>query len=221
MRKEAGGVLAKERSSRINIYERRGGRERSRRGRKEDQSGQRESERRKRAACAIHAFCYYTTRPLSFAGYTRAFLSVCEISFCGLCRRTPPVRTFALATYSRGSPERASVSSRLSPRVHKHTHRSIRDLRMLLWRHPCGVLRGGTAEGTSGERKLDLLAKWPSMFRVMNDNDRLRAGINKNARRRKEELRSGIKLRSGRWGEGGAYVSNNRMAQCALIEIAE
>lgn len=80
------------------------------RGRKKERNAN--SRWQRPTACAIHAFYYYTTGPLFRRGYTRAFLSVCEISFCGLCRRTGrAVRTFALATYPRSSSDVSSRSS--------------------------------------------------------------------------------------------------------------
>jgi len=97
MRKEAaedGKEAPKETSRRINTHERRGARGQGKKERQRERERERMEGRRR-----VRRHVRYTRLTIA-AGYTRAFLPVCEISFCrGLCRRTPTGRARAYVCF--------------------------------------------------------------------------------------------------------------------------
>jgi len=130
------------------------------------------------------------TRLTIAAGYTRAFLPVCEISFCrGLCRRTPTGRARAYVCFgylaARISERASEPPLAPSPRVKRRVYRAhkqarrirsirIRDARSERASALAASSRHRRGEGEGGQVASGNWASWRSggVFRVADNDDR-------------------------------------------------
>lgn len=117
-----------------------------------------------------------TRRGRSFAGYTRAFLPVCKISFCAAFADEPTswaVRTFALATYPRSS---SDVFSLVLPREEAHKHAagaaSTPATVASVWVALAASLRVCETAGDKWLTEIEALKR--EVFQVVNNDNRSR-----------------------------------------------